>query len=176
MVIDKTNFCFNGIKWVLLARSTDKGRSEVLRMLYSSGSFVAATDGYRAHKYQTDVLPKGLYRVITATKNLIVVEPDDTDSIFPDIDGLFLEEGEKQICDGGNLPHILKEIILALPEDRSINPDFLKDALSAAGDAISTPVDFTVACTSRGFIKLTNCEYEAVFTPFIIPALCSHHS
>lgn len=157
MIINRKDFCFNGIRWVLLARD-DRSTNETHKRLYSSGTHVTATDGYRLHRYKTDVLPEGTYRVITATKNLIVVELNDIPNMSEFLNNTLSEDGGKEICEGGKLPFVLAKIIRALPEDRSINPDYLKDALSVT-------TDFKVIYTPRGLIKFTNCDYGAMIAP-----------
>jgi hypothetical protein len=79
---------FETIKWAIGARSTDKIRHNIQRVLFDGG-LVVATDGSRLHVAAPERhIDDGLYEVLKETKYMIVLRRDN-DHTFPQYERVF---------------------------------------------------------------------------------------
>jgi hypothetical protein len=136
---------FNAWKWLLKARSTDETRP-VLNLVAVSAKRAITCDGSRANflnikiAYPKPIKP-GLYKVLADTAKQIVLQeqtPEESGT-YPDIKSVVPRHMKHAV----ELPHddwnarkgepasiIATRVIRALPEDKTINLNYLKDCVT----------------------------------------------
>lgn len=86
----KGNSDFDGMRWVISARSKDPLRRNICCVLVEGG-LVVATDGYRLHMFTPAMIDThdGLWIVAKVDKSLIVLQRDESGIEYPDYARLF---------------------------------------------------------------------------------------
>ena len=145
VTINKKNFLYKELKWVISARSDDDTRI-VLGFASIVNGWINCADGFRIHSFNFDgMLEDGLYRIIDSKYGITLIR-DNTGHKFPDINLLrpnlemVSEETNRLIYasignrgTAGKLDEIDMAGIVArivLGSKAGINNKFLKDVLN----------------------------------------------
>jgi hypothetical protein len=170
----KGDTSFDGWKWLLKARSNDETRP-VLNLVAISAKRAVTCDGCRAHflnvkaVHPTAIKP-GLYKVLADTAKQIVLQeqsPEETGA-YPDIKQVLPRHMKHAIdlfgapwgTEGNGLGWVAAKVIRALPEDKVINLNFLKDCVDK-----DTPWTFYPNKSGAGPMYFKNYTRSAIIMP-----------
>jgi len=93
--------------WVIKALSTDATRPAIHHICVDESGEIVATDGERLHKWKPEALPAeltpGVYKVLSKSAKLVVLENISEDSSFPDWKAVVPKDHNHKALIGGSM-------------------------------------------------------------------------